>query len=235
MSQKSFRGGRRRQAGRRRGRSNANVSNPVIPRGMFGVPSIPPRINGVMLSFETNDLLNQATALNPFNFSYFNVTNPLISKGGSATAVPFFTAYTGMYRKFRVRRFRVKACFANSEAFGVIPFVCPVNFLPTSTAPNNASYISNILCRKNGVLGGVGGNNVKNLFVQHTVASMSGFANTNVEDALVGLTDGTGSPSDNIYVVVGTDNNGAATVGGVLASVTVTFWIDFIERQTPPN
>jgi len=201
---------------------------------MFGAASVMPRVNGVRLSYETNDLLNQSTLANPFNFSYFNLTNPLISNGGAATAVPYFTAWSGMYRKYRVRKFSIVARFQNSETYGVIPFLCPLNFLPTSTVANNAAYVKNILTKKK-ISGGIAGMNVTALSVTHTVAEMSGFANSDVEDAYVGLTDGSASPSDNIYAVVGTDNNGAASVSGVLASVKVTFWIDFIERQTPAN
>jgi len=216
-------------------RGGQQIENPSrVPRALFGAPSVAPRVNGVKLSFETNDLLNNATLVNPFNFSYFNVTNPLISNGGSATAVPFFTAYTGMYRKYRVRKFQVQAKFESAEAFGTIPFVCPLNFLPTSSAANNAAYIKNILARKN-IMGGATGMNRTNITVSKSIATMSGFANTDVEDAYVGLTDGSAAPSDNVYCVVGTDNNGAASVSGVLASVKVTFWIDFIERQTPAN
>jgi len=232
MRRNARRGPRRNKRGRPNG--SANGGNPTVPRSMFGIDSVAPRVNGVKLSFETNDLLNQATLLNPFNFSYFNLTNPLISKNGSATAVPYFTAYTGMYRKYRVRKFSVVARFANAETFAVIPFVCPINFLPTSSAANNAAYVANILARKS-LCGGASGQNVKAVSVTKTIASMSGFANTNVEDAYVGLTDGSAAPSDNIYCVVATDNNGAANVNGVLASVKVTFWIDFIERQTPAN
>jgi len=225
---------RRKRKAQKRPRNGNQIQNPRVPRGMFGSLSVAPRVNGVCLSFETNDLLNQATLLNPFNFSYFNLTNPLISNGGSATAVPYFTAWTGMYRKYRVRKFAILARFQNSETFGIIPFVCPLNFLPTSTAANNAAYVKNILAKKK-ISGGIAGMNVTSLSVSHTVAQMSGFANSDVEDAYVGLTDGSAAPSDNIYAVVGTDNNGAASVAGVLASVKVTFWIDFIERQTPAN
>jgi len=205
--------------------------SPPLPRNMI---SVAPRVNSVKLKYTILTNLVNATIPNPFSYLYLNVTNPMISFGGSATAVPYFTMWATGYRKFRVRAFSVRVMFANAETTIVVPFVCPFNYLPPNTAASNSAALNNILHRHK-ILSAKGGMDRGTVSVRGNVRTMAGFASTDVEDAYVGLTDGTSPPSDNIYCLVAVQTNGIASVLGVLAEVSVQFTIDFIERQTPIN
>jgi len=213
----------------KKGRKNNRP--PALPRGM---PSVASRVNGVKLRYTILTNLVNATIPNPFSYLYLNLTNPMISFGGSATAVPYFTMWATGYRKFRVRSFSVRVLFASAETTITVPFLCPFNYLPPNTAASNSAALNNILHRHK-ILSAKGGMDRASVMVRGNVRSMAGFANTNVEDAYVGLTDGTSPPTDNIYCLVSVQTNGIASIVGVLAEVTVQFSIDFIERQTPIN
>jgi len=203
-------------------------------QNMQRISAIPPRMNNVRLSAEILLNLANATVPVPYGYSFYVVTNPMICNQGSATSVPYFTMYTAAYRKFRVRNFSVTVNYVNTETHAVNSFVCPFNYLPPNTVASNQAALTNILCRKK-LVSPAGGMDRATLRISQSVSSMAGFANTNVEDAYVGLTDGTSPPSDNIYVLVATQTNGLASVIGVLTSVLISFGIDFMERQTPLN
>jgi len=219
-------GGRKKKKGRKNYR--ANRSDFVRASPAFGVAD---RINNVKLTFRTNDLLNNASLVNPFAFSFFIVTNPILLNQGAATNEPFFTAYKAMYRKYRVRSYSVRATFMNSEAYGITGYASIVNFIPTNTLAGNQAAAQN--CRKCNC-SPKGGMDRASVIVRGSVRK-AGFANTMVEDNFVSVTDGSSSPADNIAVVVGLDTNGVASVAGVLCEVVIVLHIDFMERQLPSS
>jgi len=194
----------------------------------FGVAN---RMNDVKLTFTEDIVLNNATLLNPYGFSFFVMTNPIDLNQNSATNEPFFTAYKGMYRKYRVRKYSVRATFMNAENYGIKGYLSIVNFAPTNTAANNLAAVQN---SRRCYCSGKGGMDRATCVVKGSVRK-AGFATTMTEDSFVSVTDGTSSPADNIYVVCGTDTNGVASVSGVEVGISIVLHIDFMERQLPSS
>lgn len=223
-----------RGGGSRRKRNQGKKKAHPLDKMGFGWKELPNRINGIELSVEITSNLNNSGVI-PFARIYLNLTNPLLCNNGSATLVPFFSQWAAMYRKFRVRYTHVRADYVANEAFGVLPFLCPVNFQPTfATSAELQGYVSNIR-GVNGLMSAKGGNDRLRLNCTAGVKDFAGFKNSAVDDPMVGNTDGTSPPANNIYMAVGTDNFGQASVLGTLSSLMVTFHIDFAERQTPGN
>lgn len=195
---------------------------------------LPDRAEGVIITTEFTSFLNNSGAI-PFARIYVNCTNPLLANNGAATASPFFDIYRQLFRKFQVNKCTVRAQFANGEAYALIPFLCPINYLPpfASTAELQ-SYVSNEYSRKM-LVSGKGGMDRIALRKPINIAKMSGFITDLAATSLVGNTDGSGAPANNVYCVVGTDNIGAASVLGTAVSIIVTFTLDFMERNTPQN
>jgi len=229
-------GRRRDNRGKKKnkGRKPRNQGNNNHPSRMMGVLAVTPRVNGIKLQFNADLVLNNATVLVPFAWAYLNLTNPLLVNGGAASVVTFFAGYAAFYRKFRVRKFSVVARFGNAENFFGNGFVTPINFLPTNTLLQNTAAFRNIMTKRK-LISPKGGKDEGLVRMHSNVMRFAGFANTNVEDNYVGTTDGSSSPTDNIYAIVAFDTNGVASVSGVFLSLTVTFWVDFMERQTPGN
>jgi len=195
---------------------------------------LPDRAEGVILSAEFTSNLNNSGAIT-FARVYVNCSNPLLANNGAATAVPYFASYAALFRKFQVVKCSVAVQFANGEAYPLIPFICPVNFLPPfATNTELQSYVSNPYAKKQ-LISKSGGMDRCNLRRFINIAKMSGFSADLADTGLVGNTDGSGAPANNVYAAVGTDNNGNASVLGSVASIVVTYTMDFMERQTPPT
>jgi len=223
--------GRTARGGRGSEKQRTTVSRPARLSGIMGVT---PRMNGIKLHTEFNLVAANATLVNPFTYAYLNLTNPQLSNGGSATAVPFFGMYTAGYRKYRVNNYHVRLRYANSEAFIVAAFTCPFNYQPPNTLSSNTAAYQDVLT-KHALLSSKGGMDNKTISFSGSVASMAGFANRGIEDPYVGLTDGTSPPSDNIYTLISCGTGGPASVTGVFIEVAIDFVIDFEERQTPAS
>jgi len=218
------RGKMRRGAGFRRG---GGLS--MVPRNM----TVPAR-ETVKLRTVFNDVINNATLAIPYGYAYVNLTNPLKSNGGAATIVPFWTEQQGRQRKYRVFKTRVSVSAVNQEAFGVDFGIVAMNSLLVQTVANCKSSLSNIRCRKK-LVSGVGSPNRCDLRSQQSITDFAGFYTRGAEDNYVGLTDGSADPTDNIYLMIIADTNGAASVSGILVSVTVEFVVDFMEPQNAVN
>jgi len=224
--------GRGRKPGGQNGfRQRSTVARPAMMSGVMGVT---PRMNGIKLHTEFNIVAVNATLLNPYTYYYLNLTNPQLSGGGGATAVPFFGMYAFGYRKYRVNNYAVRLRFGNSEGFICSPFTCPFNYLPPNTVSSNTAAYQDMLA-KHAMITTKGGMDSKVIQFKGSVARMAGFANRGIEDPYVGFTDGTSPPSDNIYTLVAVSTGGVASVTGVFVVVEIDFVIDFEERQTPAS
>jgi len=228
---------------RRKGRTNTRVQRTRAPgrgrgRGGGGAPrtkkpfAVTSRTLRIGLHAEYNVVLNGATALNPFGYSYILLTNPQLSNAGSATPVPFFMMYAAGYRKFRVNSYRVRCRYGNAENFFINAFVCPFNYLPPNTVASNTAAYENPRTKK-ALISPKGGMDKGVVQTGSTVQGMGGFSNRLTEDNFVGNVDGSSPPTDNVYMLISMSTNGAISVSGVFVSVEIDFSVDFFECQTP--
>jgi len=220
------RGGFRRKRGKGKRRGGMGRPQTVFNRGRDFAPS---RLR-THLDFDLRFTAPSATVLAPYALNVVVATNPnnftLVS-----TPVPGYTLLAGLYRKYRVRSFKMRYSVINNDSFGIEAFLCPVNFLP-STSADPTRYLSQGVCARR-IVSAKGGKDNVTLVKTSSITSFGGSANTTVEDAYVGTTDNTSPPSDNIYFIYGFMTNGAATVAPATNIINVRILIDFFELQSP--
>jgi len=225
-------GGKRKFAKERapKGRSK-NKLRGRMPRSMKFKDALPERVT-VRLGTYFKVVLNNATAPFPYTFGYVNCTDPLISNGGSVTLVPYFAEWKGFFRKYQVNKLTCKAMWGNSETYNVFNCLCAINSQPTFT--NSAellSYFQNEFAHLD-VLGGIAGYNTSTTHLKVPVAVVAGLSTDMADTNIVGNTDGSAHPGNNVYLVYATDN-GLASVAGSNVGLQIKFNIDFFERQVP--
>jgi len=225
-------GGKRKFAKERapKGRSK-NKLRGRMPRSMKFKDALPERVT-VRLGTYFKLVLNNATAPFPYNRGYVNCTDPLISNGGSATNCPYFAEWTGFFRKYQVNKLTCKAMWGNAETYNIFNCLCAINSVPAFV--NSAellSYFQNEFAHLD-VVGGIAGKNTSVTHLKVPVATVAGLSADMADTNIVGNTDGSAHPGNNVYLVYATDNGLAAVAGSNLA-LQIKFNIDFFERQVP--
>lgn len=188
----------------------------------------------IVLTTVFNFVLNNATVLIPYGYSYITATQPLNSNAGASTVVPRWAELTQKYRKYRVYSAHTRVSCVNQEAYGVDFFVCPMNSLLLQTVVNCRAALSNRRAASH-IVSGVGSPNSKVLSRFSNQKQYTGLTTRYVEDAYTGNTDLSVTPSDNWYFMVGVDTNGAASVAGVFVSIKMTWNVDLWEVQNAIN
>jgi len=224
--------GQNRKKNKDKNNRQLSTASSSFARGLT-LMTVPAR-ETVVLRTVYNDILNNASLVLPYAYQYVNLTTPLIANNGSATVIPFWTAMQARQRKYKVLKTMVRAQFVNQEAFGVDIGICPMNSLLTQSIINCRGALSNARCKKN-LVSGVGSPNKTTLVSSQSISNFAGFFSRGAEDNYVGNTDSSSLPTDNIYLMIVGDTNGVASVSGILVSVEVHFYIDFMEAQTPVN
>lgn len=171
-----------------------------------------------------------ATALFPYSLEYVVLTNPN-NVTTVSTALPGYLGFAAMYRKYRTYKFIFSFIAVNNDNFGIEIFACPVNFVPSLVAAPTR-FFSQPECRTK-VLSAKGGIDQKTLIWKGSVAGFGGSASTSVEDAYCGTTDNTAPPTDNMYLIYGTNTNGSASVSAPLFRIRVRIFLEFYELQSP--
>jgi len=203
------------------------------PRDSVILGALPDRVT-VKLSTYFKTVANNATGVLTYTHGYLNCTNPELCNNGTATLVPYFDEWAAFMRKFEAIKCAVWAYFANSELFSVINYLCALNYLPPFA--NNAEllgYLANNYSTV-GVMGGINGNNTCVLKLRIPLNRVSGFETDMADTGLVGNTDGSGPPTNNVYCAYGQDT-GTASVSGGIIGFKVKWTIDFMERTTPTH
>jgi hypothetical protein len=218
-----FRGRRKRG---NEGRGMMGRPQTVFNRGRDYAPS---RLR-THLVFDLRFTAPAASVMSPWSLNVILATNPNTFTLAS-TPVPGYTELAGLYRKYRVRSFKLIYSVINYELYGIEAFICPVNFLP-STALDPTRYLSQGVATRR-IVSAKGGKDNATLFKSSSITSFGGSANTTVEDAYVGTTDNSSPPSDNIYFIYGFMTNGAATVSPSTNIINLKVLIDFFELQSP--
>jgi hypothetical protein len=220
----------RRRRDQKKSRKIATNSNPIVminkERGLF-----PQRVRTV-LHYQNFTVLNAATVGNPWEYYILNMTNAFLldpTRGSNPT--PGYAEFADRYRKYRVRKSWLTTSFFCAEGFAVNAFSCPSNFLPVVTV-NPAIYVGNPRC-KQALISAKGGIDQCVFIDEAAVTDYGGSASTQVEDAYVGNTDGSASPSDNVYWAFGVQTLGAASVTGVNVIYRLAFEVEFFELQQP--
>lgn len=146
--------------------------------------------------------------------------------------MPGFAEYGAIYRLYRVRSSRIKATFANLEAFPCVLCVCPSNTDPGANTANYANYFSSTLGH-NRTLGPLTGNSTGNLTHAVSTNVIGGVKDTQTLDGYVGSTNGGTVPANNWWWFVGANAFGVWTAAGVGYQVEVSVEIEFFELLNP--
>jgi len=149
-----------------------------------------------------------------------------------SSAVPGFTELAGLYRFYRVKQFKCRVHFSNSDtATSAVCYVCPVNADPT---PNTTSYQSFLSNRRSvmKIIGPSAGNGiVENLITDVSVDDFGGVRWTGQIDAYSASTSGT-APPNNVWVIVGAETTAAMT-NGIAVCFRMEIEIEFFELTSP--
>jgi hypothetical protein len=185
-------------------------------------------------SWESSGNFGTATALAPYSTARYLPTRLQdFDPAAGTTAAPGLTAWSGLYRKYRLYSTTIRIVFVNLENFPVRVFACPVNYDPAGTPPQQ--FLSNPLSKVM-LLSPKGGMDRASLKLGTSVAKFGGSASFEVEDPYVGAVDGSSNPSDNIYWYVGIVNPSAtAAVSGIYAETKLRVVVDLLEVQTPAS
>lgn len=196
-----------------------------------GLNMFPDRIETTLRFNKTSFLLNAGVVFGNNRFEPTNAydIDPIVA----STAMPGFTEAGGLYRFYRVPRFKVEVHVANKETFPTVVWVCPGNFDPTANTANFQYYLSSRNSKK-AYLGGNQGNNRCTLTLPWTEVSAFGGASTSGMqiDNYCGRTDGSVLPGNNMWVAFGNYGD-AVGVTGVDYSIDIEVTIEFFELTTP--
>jgi len=217
---------RKQQPRRRRGPTPSKQFSQTL-----GLVTLAPRERFKVITV-FNDVLNNASLVLPYAFAYVDLSTPLKANGGAATVVPYWSILTALCRKFFVEKTSVVVEFVNQETFGVDAFICPINFLPAQSIVQGRACLSNVRAKKR-LISGVGSPNRCTLKSTQSVRNFGGFTPRTVEDPHWGNTDGSSDPTDKLYLEIGADTNGSASVAGILVSVKLIIYGWIAEPNTP--
>jgi len=160
-----------------------------------------------------------------------NLVDPGFSGG---TTAPFSgqAAWTGLYRKYRLVKFKTTVTFINLENFSVSVWLVPVNFDPGTTLPV-AQAMKEPLA-KEFLLSPKGGEDRVTLVVHGSVAQFGGVSAFPArDDSYSGSMDNSTAPINNIYSAYGISNSGGVpSVSGVDTQSTTDAKVDYYELQT---
>ncbi len=152
-----------------------------------------------------------------------------------ATSTPFLSELAGIYRFYRVRRFKAEIYASNREAFCLTAYATPVNYDPTANVSGYQQYLSSALTKMCHLSPATGASRTT-LFLNVSVDNFGGARFTGTTDGYVGRTDGTGGgPTNNIYFMIGVRTDGSSLNGalGLSVSVKLRFVATFFELNSP--
>jgi hypothetical protein len=210
----------------KRGRhSDANAS---LMRGML---PLPPRLlchTRFQKQVAVNNVANGATNV-VFTPTFCYDVDPTVG----STAMPFFTELQTLYRYYRTISSRITVTFANKETFPLTVYIHPLNYsvsanVATATAQ---SFLANPLCKETQVSAEGG---IDHVTLKHKM-STEGFAGskwTGTDDLYSG--NGTTSPSNNWYWVVGAQSL-VALVNGLTINVVIDVIFVSFEENSPTS
>lgn len=151
----------------------------------------------------------------------------------ASTSMPGFTEYGSMYRLYRVNKATLSCEFANTEAFTVTCYSCPVNQDPGANynSTNAQTYLSQ-RNSKSACVGPLTGNGIATIKDSQSTAEFGGARNLQVIDNYCGSTSGGVVPSNNWWWTVGilSLNN---FITGVNANVVIDVEVEFFELLSP--
>jgi len=220
---------RNKKRAKRGGKAQQQNPRLLIVRG----PRFAPDRVRVDLHYQQIFDLATSTIVFPFSLKAYNLTNafdwdPTLG----LTTTPGFASWAGLYRKFRVPHNTIEMECVNKEAFGINAFIAVVNFLPSLVASPQKYLSSNDFDSHQRLLSPVSGANHMKTRLRASINSFGGSANTQVEDAYCYLTDGTSSPGDNLYALIGHESNSVASVSGATFTIRIHATVEFFELQS---
>jgi len=153
-----------------------------------------------------------------------------------STAMPGFTEYAGLYRKYRVNGFIATVVFANTETSPVLCYLSVLNSDPgTSVLPATAQNILSQPITKRVMVGPLTGNSAsRELSLAATIANFAGSSNREIDDSYSAFVTGT-APSNNMWLIVGCIKQAGTLTAGVQCDIMIDVDIEFFEVQTPAS
>jgi len=169
-------------------------------------------------------VLNNATLLIPYGFTYTNLSNPPLVAAGSPspTGLSGYGDMVNRQRKGCVYAIRSRYTFTNQEAYSIVACVCPCNFLPTSALILDNALFSNRRCVRK-MVSGVGSPNRATISITTALSDFGGFNPGRTEDAHVFTLSPFSAAADSMYHAVFTATAGVASVAGVQVLVEHTY------------
>jgi len=214
-------GGRKRGARGRRGGTRL-----MVVGGRFAVP---PRTRAKLCYSKTVAITNATFGYANVRFSPTNAydVDPVLG----STAMPFFTEYNSMYRRYRTVSAVITVNFANLDLVAYTAYVTADNQDPGANTANYAPQMSNRMSR-HCVLGlGTGDGNGR-LRLRASTSDFGGVRNTLQDDNYSALAGN--SPTNNWWFNVGVLSTGAIA-NGVHADINIDVIVDFYEIGTLPT
>jgi len=224
-SRRGGRGGSRRGRKTKKGDRGRNPNlRALVVRGPFAVPG---RIR-VTLSYSKTVAVTNAT------FGYANVrfspTNAYdIDPVLGSTAMPFFTEYMTMYRRYRVDSANIRVGMANLDLVAYTAYVTADNQDPGANTATPQPLMSN-RTSKHGILGLGTGQGTCVIRNRASTAYFAGVRNTQQDDAYSALAGN--SPTNNWWFAVGIFSTGAIA-NGVHCDIKLDVTVEFYEVATP--
>jgi len=189
------------------------------PRGLISLRTR----EDFLISANYNIVLVNATLAIPYTYAYLNLSSPTLLNSGSApTSLNGWNLLSLLMRKYVSFNMLVRIDYDHEETFGVEMFACPVNFIPTATIAEAQASLSNPRCVKQ-----ITTNKLDRgrLTVVTGLWEFGGFSPRNSEDAHWGTVNPLVPPIDSLYLHLGSDTNGAASVTGTRCNITVLFLV----------
>jgi len=154
----------------------------------------------------------------------------------ASTAMPGFTEYSGLFRKYRVNGFKAVVSYSNVETTPVLVYIAPLNQDPGSNVVGTtAQTILAQPCSQERLVGPITGNGTTVLTCYGSVAGLGGSSNQSIDDNYSAFTSGSSSPANNMYLHVGAIGQGATLTSGVQVDITIDIDIEFFEAAFPAS
>lgn len=154
----------------------------------------------------------------------------------TSTAIPGMTAYSLIYRFFRVVSARVMLDFSNRETFPVTVYINFTNFATAVNAP--LAVALGLLSQPHTVcheLSPVGSNSTVRISRTVGVSQLGGSSDLRAADFYSGHTDGSSSPQNNLFASFGAISSFNLTTAGLTTLAQVSFVVEFFELNSTPD
>jgi len=203
-------------------------SNPKLRAlGVGGPFAVPARIRAKLTFSKTVAITNTGFGYANIRFSPTNAYD--VDPAFASTAMPFFTEYTTMYRRYRVDSSAISVKFANLDLIAHTAYVTADNQDPGANLATPQPLMSNRTSR-HGVLGLGTGQGTCSIRNHASTSIFAGVANVGQDDAYSALSGN--SPTNNWWWAVGVFSTGSIA-NGVHVDVRMDVTVEFYEVGTP--